>query len=112
MFFLCLCCLYWDEQKRYTALIWAACKGHTDCVRVLVDGGADKEAMDQVLIIAASFFLYFICIYVFIYSRFDFVFGFLFLDFWPLSIVFVDFSGITHAAAHAFAFELRLDMII
>ncbi len=35
-------------QFGYTALIWAAQKGHTDCVRLLIDTGANKEAKESV----------------------------------------------------------------
>ncbi len=35
-------------QDGCTALIWAASNGHTDCVRLLVEGGADKDAKSTV----------------------------------------------------------------
>ena len=35
-------------QRGWTALIMAAKTGHTDCVRLLIDAGADKEAKDLV----------------------------------------------------------------
>ena len=35
-------------QDGDTALIYAAFHGKTDCVRLLVDGGADKEAKNNV----------------------------------------------------------------
>jgi ankyrin repeat protein len=35
-------------QNGATALISAAEKGHTDCVRQLLQSGADKNAADQV----------------------------------------------------------------
>ena len=35
-------------QGRWTALIYAAAEGHADCVRLLLDAGADKDAKDQV----------------------------------------------------------------
>ncbi len=35
-------------QDGYTALIRAALKGHTDCVRLLVEAGADKNTFDAV----------------------------------------------------------------
>ena len=35
-------------QLDYTALICAAHFGRADCVRLLLDAGADKEAKDQV----------------------------------------------------------------
>ena len=31
-----------------TALIYAAVQGHTECARVLLDGGADKDVSDHV----------------------------------------------------------------
>ena len=34
-------------QKEFTALILAAQKGHTDCVRLLVEAGAEKQAKDK-----------------------------------------------------------------
>ncbi len=37
-----------NKQDGYTALICAAKKGHTDCVCVLLESGADKEATDIV----------------------------------------------------------------
>ena len=37
-----------DTQDGSTALIRAAEYGRTDCVRLLVDGGADKDAKDIV----------------------------------------------------------------
>ncbi len=37
-----------DSQDGNTALIRAARKGHTDCARMLIDAGADKEAKDEV----------------------------------------------------------------
>jgi hypothetical protein len=33
-----------DSQHGYTALIWAADKGHADCLGFLIDAGADKDA--------------------------------------------------------------------
>ena len=40
--------LEFDSQDGWTALIWAAWNGHTECVRLLIDAGADKDAKDQV----------------------------------------------------------------
>ena len=37
-----------ESQHGTTALIWAAHNGHADCVRLLIDAGADKDAKDQV----------------------------------------------------------------
>ena len=36
-----------------TALMSAGRKGHTDCVRLLIEGGADKDAKDAVRAFAA-----------------------------------------------------------
>ena len=36
------------SQTGGTALISAAEKGHTECVRLLVESGADKDAADNV----------------------------------------------------------------
>ena len=35
-------------QDGYTPLIYAACGGHADCARLLLDAGADKNAKDRV----------------------------------------------------------------
>ncbi len=35
-------------QTGYTALIYAAIEGRAECVRLLLDAGADKEAADEV----------------------------------------------------------------
>ena len=37
-----------QAQEACPALILAASNGHTDCVRLLLEGGADKEARDNV----------------------------------------------------------------
>jgi ankyrin repeat protein len=37
-------------QGGYTALIWAAIIGHEDCVRLLLDAGANKEAKNKVCV--------------------------------------------------------------
>jgi hypothetical protein len=36
------------QYRGFTALMGAARNGHTDCVRLLVDGGADKKLKDEV----------------------------------------------------------------
>jgi hypothetical protein len=49
---MCVCnggvCWWFDgdssSQTGSTALIWAAANGHTECVRLLIDAGADTEA--------------------------------------------------------------------
>jgi hypothetical protein len=43
-------------QNGWTALICAATNGHADCVRLLLDAGADKEAKDSVR--ASAVFVY------------------------------------------------------
>ena len=35
-------------QNRFTALIYASDRGHADCVRLLLDAGADKNAKGPV----------------------------------------------------------------
>ena len=35
-------------QDKYSALIYASWNGRTECVRLLLDAGADKEAKDEV----------------------------------------------------------------
>ena len=45
------CVICFDEsetQDGWTALICAADQGRADCVRLLIDAGADKEAADNV----------------------------------------------------------------
>ena len=37
-----------DSQDQDTALMYAARKGRADCVRLLIDAGADKEAKNYV----------------------------------------------------------------
>ena len=37
-----------QSQFGWTALIWAAANGHVDCVRLLIDAGADTDASDNV----------------------------------------------------------------
>ena len=36
-------------QDGRTALIWAAIGGHADCVRLLLDAGADRNAQENVV---------------------------------------------------------------
>ena len=38
-------------QNGYTALMYAADNGHTDCVRLLLNSGADKSAKNKVCIV-------------------------------------------------------------
>ena len=44
----CHCIVYIHAQDGVTALISAAYAGRTDCVRLLLDVGADKNAQDKV----------------------------------------------------------------
>jgi ankyrin repeat protein len=37
-------CVHVSAQEGKTALMWAAEKGHSDCVQLLLDAGADKKA--------------------------------------------------------------------
>ena len=46
-----------NAQDGDTVLTLAASKGHTDCVRLLLEGGADKEAKNSVRVIATSIFV-------------------------------------------------------
>jgi ankyrin repeat protein len=39
-----------NAQLGRTALVIAAARGHADCVRMLIDAGADKDAKDRVCI--------------------------------------------------------------
>jgi ankyrin repeat protein len=45
---LCVCVGESISQSERTALIFAASRGHVDCVRLLIDAGADKDAKDNV----------------------------------------------------------------
>ncbi len=47
---------WWDCDAQFgnTALIRAAGNSHADCVRLLLDAGADKEAIDNVSVDAIS----------------------------------------------------------
>ncbi len=44
-------------QNGWTALVWAAHMGHADCVRLLLDAGANKDTMNNVRAIAGCFCL-------------------------------------------------------
>ena len=57
--------IYTITQSGNTALIGAGYGGHEDCVRLLVDAGADKEAKDDVRV--TGFFIMGIYIYMTIY---------------------------------------------
>ncbi len=58
--FIVLCVRCWrfvrdfesDSQVGWTALMDAAAYGHADCVRLLIDAGADKEAKSDVRVAA------------------------------------------------------------
>ncbi len=39
---------YTRSQSEYTALMFAAARGHADCARLLLDAGADKNAKNEV----------------------------------------------------------------
>jgi ankyrin repeat protein len=41
------------DLQEYTALIHSAKFGHVDCMRLLLDAGADAEAKDTVRLVAA-----------------------------------------------------------
>ncbi len=45
---LCVCGVEFDSQRESTALMRAAVSGHVDCVRLLIDAGADKDATSDV----------------------------------------------------------------
>jgi hypothetical protein len=45
---LCVCGGESDSQWRLTPLFWAAQRGDADCVRLLLDAGANTEAEDKV----------------------------------------------------------------
>jgi ankyrin repeat protein len=53
-----LCCTAICSQDGETALMCAAAEGHTDCARLLIDAGADKEAKNKVCtaVVAVFFF--------------------------------------------------------
>jgi hypothetical protein len=50
-----VCCGDSDAQGGETALMLAAAYGHADCVRLLIDAGADKEAKNIVRSLASVF---------------------------------------------------------
>ena len=45
-------------QKGCTALMWAAKDAHIDCVRLLVEAGADKDAKNKVRLFIVALILY------------------------------------------------------
>jgi hypothetical protein len=45
---LCIACPEFDSKVGLTALMRATAEGHADCVRLLLDASADKEAKDNV----------------------------------------------------------------
>ncbi len=47
-FMLILSLLREHAQDEMTALLWAAMEGHADCVRLLLDAGADKDTKNNV----------------------------------------------------------------
>ncbi len=49
--------IFCETQNGCTALILAVLKGRADCVRVLVEAGADKDATDNVCYNACALFL-------------------------------------------------------
>ena len=52
---MCDCYLcYFNIQEGYTALIRAADNGKTECVRLLLDGGADENANTEVHIMPVT----------------------------------------------------------
>ena len=51
-------------QDGWTPLILAAYKGHTECARLLLLAGADKEAKDKVRSLPKCFTCVHACIYV------------------------------------------------
>ena len=58
----------YDSQNGLMGLIWAANKGHADCVRLLIDAGADKEAKSEVS--ARSLHIFHLCLLLY-FLRFD-----------------------------------------
>ena len=61
----------WYSQFRFTALIRAAQAGHADCVRLLLDVGADKDAKEYVraarIIVCVCILCHFLLMYVRMY---------------------------------------------
>ena len=47
-----------NAQEGRTALLWAVFNHQTDCARLLLDAGADKEAKDWVCVLVARLRLY------------------------------------------------------
>jgi hypothetical protein len=50
--------LCWNPQSKWTALIWASSRGYTDCARLLLDYGADKDLKDEVCLIEHCIFCF------------------------------------------------------
>jgi ankyrin repeat protein len=44
-------------QHRWTPLIWATNNGHVECVRLLLENRADKDAKDEVRVATVLVFL-------------------------------------------------------
>ncbi len=93
-----------SSQDGYTALISAAAYGHADCVRLLIDAGANKEAKNGVRASRcfAGYLLglvYLIAIYFHLYDSFIFltIFDFLFRKVPP-------FLSCPHTLSHSFTF--------
>ena len=58
------CCDSWKHlQSEDTALIRAAVHGRTDCVRILIDVGADKESKNNVRIPCIYAYLHCECVH-------------------------------------------------
>jgi hypothetical protein len=53
-----LSCFIDLAQRGMSALIRAASEGHTDCVRMLLEGGADKNIKNNVRVLDFAHFLY------------------------------------------------------
>jgi ankyrin repeat protein len=55
-------------QEQATPLMFAVMMGHTDCVRLLIDGGANKEATEKVCV-CRCFLLWLIFKFVYVCRR-------------------------------------------